>query len=547
MSLAVEFFVDLSLAVEIFVDLGLAVEFFVDLGLVVEFFVDLSLVVIIRKLTAFTSVLPDTRVAVPHPDGIGIAHNCPVAVVAGIVGRVQRLVIGVPPNRTLADLLGQRGVVFGVVHALAGAGCCIAHGPAAGLFCTGRSGLGVGRGCLDGLDVLIRVLNGVLIFLHDSSTISRSIRAGSCLAHKVCQRLPLAVRQGRQVPNFAYLIAVHNTAIRHLGRYVQFFGVAHVLQPVGCRYQQRAARAFALGKQHFCSDIAELDGKRLDFTLIERAPGVAEGAVLQHILVGAEVVEHIGVDALHLIGGHNIGLGLQLLDVRVGVGEQQNAAALALQVFPAESLTLFFQILIAGEVVHLGGKAECRTVFDGLGNALVLQVYQIHRGRQRVVVLAENIALVLEFRHNAAPRHFNGGGLAAAECIAQPGRGPILHDFTAGRQHGEHANGLTKLIDDRHNKGGVLHLQNCAKPVQELSPGLPLIRPLPEPGLQFRVCGSLHGDAQLAGVGGRGVDRGAHDLALIQLAAPGQKAGRVAVQCRPESRREALGGYLPEN
>ena len=319
------------------------------------------------------------------------------------------------------------------------------------------------------------------------------------------------------------------------------------MQPVGCRYQQRAARAFALGKQHFCSDIAELDGKRLDFTLIERAPGIAVGAVLQHVLVGAEIVEHIGIDALHLVRGHNVGLSLQLLDVRVGVGKQQDSAALALQVVFAEPLTLFFQILIAGEVVHLGGKAEGRTVFNGLGNALILQIHQIHRGRQRVVVLAKNIALVLEFCHNAAPRHFNGGGLAAAECIAQPGRGPILHDFTAGRQHGEHADCLTKLIDDRHNKGGVLHLQDCAKPVQELPPGLPLIRPLPETSLQFRICRSLHGDAQLAGVGGRGVDRGAHDLALIQLTTPSQKAGRVAVQRRPESRREALGGYLPEN
>ena len=319
------------------------------------------------------------------------------------------------------------------------------------------------------------------------------------------------------------------------------------MQPVRRRHQQRAARAFPLGKQHFCGDIAELDGKRLDFTLIECAPTVAVGAVLQHVLVGAEVVEHIGVDALHLIGGHNIGLSLQLLDFRVGVGEQQNAAALALQVVFAEPLTLFFQILIAGEVVHLGGKAEGRAVFNGLGNALVLQIHQVHRGRQRVVVLAENVTFVLEFCHNAAPRHFNGGGLAAAECVAQPRRGPILHDFTAGRQHGEHADCLTKLIDDRHNKGGVLHLQDRAKPVQELPPGLPLIRPLAQAGLQFRVGGALHGHAQLAGVGGRGVDRGAHDLALIQLTTPAQKAGRVAVQRRPESRREALGGYLPEN
>ena len=172
--------------------MGLVVEIFVDLRFIVEICVNLGLIVIIRKLTAFTSVLPDTRVAVPHPDGIGIAYNGPVAVIAGIVGRVQRLIIGVPPNRALADLLGQRGVVFGVVHALAGAGCRIAHGPAAGLFCTGRSGLGVSRGCLDGLDVPIRVLNGILIFLHNSGTISRSIRAGSCLAHKVCQRLGFA-------------------------------------------------------------------------------------------------------------------------------------------------------------------------------------------------------------------------------------------------------------------------------------------------------------------------------------------------------------------
>ena len=182
----------MGLAVEIFVDLRFIVEFFVDLGLAVEICVNLGLIVIIRKLTAFTGVLPDTRVAVPHPDGIGIAYNGPVAVIAGIVGRVQCLVIGVPPNRALADLLGKRGVVFGVVHALAGAGCCIAHGPAAGLLGTVRSSLGVGRGCLDGLDVLIRVLNGVLIFLHNSGTISRSIRAGSCLAHKVCQRLGFA-------------------------------------------------------------------------------------------------------------------------------------------------------------------------------------------------------------------------------------------------------------------------------------------------------------------------------------------------------------------
>ena len=127
----------------------------------------MSLIVIIRKLTAFTSVLPDTRVAVPHPDGIGIAHNGPISVVAGIVGRVQRLVVRVPAYRALADLLGKRGVVFGVVHTLAGAGCCISHGPAAGLLGTGRCGRGVGRCGLDGLDVLVHILDARFIIPHD--------------------------------------------------------------------------------------------------------------------------------------------------------------------------------------------------------------------------------------------------------------------------------------------------------------------------------------------------------------------------------------------
>ena len=83
------------------------------------------------------------------------------------MGRVQRLVIGVPPNRALADLLGQRGVIFGVVHSLTGARCRIAHGPAAGLFCTGRSGHGVGRRGLDGLDVLAHILDARFIIPHD--------------------------------------------------------------------------------------------------------------------------------------------------------------------------------------------------------------------------------------------------------------------------------------------------------------------------------------------------------------------------------------------
>lgn len=52
-------------------------------------------------------------------------------------------------------------------------------------YCMARLGLGSSS-------FLIRVLNGVLIFLHNSGTISRSIRAGSCLAHKVCQRLGFA-------------------------------------------------------------------------------------------------------------------------------------------------------------------------------------------------------------------------------------------------------------------------------------------------------------------------------------------------------------------
>ena len=137
------------------------------MGLIVEICVNLGLIVIICKLTAFTGVLPDTRVAVPHPDGIGIAYNGPVSVVAGIVGRVQRLVVRVPAYRALADLLGQRGVVFGVVHTLAWAGCCIAHGPAAGLLGTGRSGRGVGRRGLDGLDVLVHILDARLIIPHD--------------------------------------------------------------------------------------------------------------------------------------------------------------------------------------------------------------------------------------------------------------------------------------------------------------------------------------------------------------------------------------------
>ena len=63
---------------------------------------------------------------------------------------------------------------------------------------------------------------------------------------------------------------------------------------------------------------------------------------MQDILVGAEVIEHIGIDALHLIGSHDVGLGLQLLDVRVGVRKQQNAAALTLQIFPAETLPFLF-------------------------------------------------------------------------------------------------------------------------------------------------------------------------------------------------------------
>ena len=285
-----------------------------------------------------------------------------------------------------------------------------------------------------------------------------------------------------------------------------------------------------MAEGHAGHRLGQLQREGLDLALVVGAPGVADRFVLQHVLVAAEVVEHAGLDELHLVRVDDLGRALDLLDVGVGVREKRQAAGVCAQVILDPVLPLVRQVLALGEVGDGGHEAEAGAVLDALGDALVLHVQQLQGGQQRGIVLAADVVLVQILADHAAAGQLDGGLLTVGEGVAQPGLAVDVDDLRLLRVHRVVAGDPVELVQHRHDEAGVLRVVDGGHLVHELRAGHEGVGPAFQHGLDALGVCAVDVGQQLAAVVGEGMDAGPGELHLIHAAVPVGKDGRVAVK-----------------
>ena len=119
--------------------------------------------------------------------------------------------------------------------------------------------------------------------------------------------------------------------------------------------------------------------ERLDLALVVGVPLRLVGAVLQNLLVAAEVVEHVLVDALHLVGRDGVCRRLDLLDVgeRRVVGHEHGVVVC--EVSRVELVALAALILWRDLPDDLADELYLPAKLDGVVLGLNLLVEQVHR------------------------------------------------------------------------------------------------------------------------------------------------------------------------
>ena len=141
---------------------------------------------------------------------------------------------------------------------------------------------------------------------------------------------------------------------------------------------------------------------------------------MYNIFVDAEIIEHIGTDALHFLCAGDIGCSFQLLNVGIGVWKKQHAATFPLQIFLVETFSGFPQVFGCCKILQLRHESERSRIFNGFLNALILNAYQVHGGVQCPVVFAKKIIAVLELCHHTAVCKGNAGLFSCHKGILEP-------------------------------------------------------------------------------------------------------------------------------
>ena len=133
-----------------------------------------------------------------------------------------------------------------------------------------------------------------------------------------------------------------------------------------------------------------------------------------------------------------------------------------------------------------------------------------------MIILAEEVAAVLEARHYSAIRQLHRRRLTPAELIAQIRHflRAVLNHFAALRQHRIDAARLSVAVIHRHDERRVMHIEDGRQPPHELLPCLELVRRVFHFVLQRRSGRPFHRHFQLSAMRRDGID--AHPADLVQ-------------------------------
>ena len=188
------------------------------------------------------------------------------------------------------------------------------------------------------------------------------------------------IRQRLIVEKRTDFINLEYSAVSQLFRHADLARRAHVLEPVSSNNHPVAGRALTLAECHACKYIGQLDAERLNGSIKKAVKRIADSLVLKHILIHAEIVEHVRANQLHLRSVNHKRRSLNLLNVAISVREQQQtAASVALKILTAEALALLRNVLRLREIAHFRHEPVGAAVSDALPESLLVQVNQAHR------------------------------------------------------------------------------------------------------------------------------------------------------------------------
>ena len=220
------------------------------------------------------------------------------------------------------------------------------------------------------------------------------------------------------------------------------------------------------------------------------------------------------------------------MDVVICVREKKNTPG---RLLVAEGelvipLHLRAQVLVIGPVVALRPEAVAVPVFDSLRDALPLHGDQFQHRLQRLVVLAEQLALVLHPGEDSDLRQALRPPLVVRQDEADPRLVLVIHQFPAVRNDVDDPRRRVILRPRLHQEHVVPHTQYCRCLVKEFAPFLVRVRLHLHPVLQRRHRGSLQVGLQLPGVPSPGVQAGPDQLALVNASAPAGPYRRIPFQ-----------------
>ena len=254
--------------------------------------------------------------------------------------------------------------------------------------------------------------------------------------------------------------------------------------------------------------------------------------ILENVFINTEVFKDIRPDLFHLLCVHRERLAFNLLDVRIGVREQEQTAAFSTirKILFREPLAFVRQIFGLAEVGKLGHESVCSRRLHALFDALIIHVDQVHRGEQRVIAFAEEVVAVLHPGHDAAVFQLHGHLFTVGKLIAQIRNLVILHDLASMRQRGIDAADFPVLIPHRHEETGVVVVEDRCRPRKKLCPCLKLVRAFGKLPLQRRLCRAEGLHIQFGNVRCKRVNAGPYQLGFVNLAGVISKARFIAVK-----------------
>ena len=320
-------------------------------------------------------------------------------------------------------------------------------------------------------------------------------------------------------------------AVEQLRHDIQLGLVARILQTVRRCDDGRTCRDFLRRKRHSRQHQRQLNGKRLDKSLVVGVPLVLVVGVGEDFLIGAEILEHARADQLLLLGIDDHRRRLDLLNVRVLAVEHGNAGRITGQIVPRKAFALGSDVLFLEIAVQTSQKPDGRSILDAIDNALGLRLRHLHGRHERTVVRAEEIVLVLVLGQDTRSAQLDRGLLTAPEAVLQIRLTAVLTHRGLLRQYRIIPDQPSGAVLHRHDKGVVLHQIDGRQPRKELARIHKRIGLHTEHAPQIRPGIACHLEVQLAAMPRKRRNGRACQLHLVQTASISRVDRLVGGQC----------------